>query len=347
MDNNIKLTQYSQTAGCAAKISPLYLAQALQNLKKIPNENLLVGFDTSDDAAVYKINDETAIIQTLDFFTPVVDDPYTFGQIAATNALSDIYAMGGKPVLALNIVAFPTCIGFDILGEILKGGQDKVIESGATLVGGHSIVDSEPKYGLSVTGICHPNYICKNNAVEEGDLLVLTKPLGIGIINTAIKGGLATKEQTENVTRIMTHLNSYPQEMIKTCEIKAMTDVTGFSLMGHLSEMVNGSNLSAEIKIGNIPFIKDSLDYAKMGIIPAGAYKNREFCIDKIAYEKSLGAMPEFDVIFDPQTSGGLLIAVKQKHLDSLLSYLKETALTSSIIGQITKRKEKNIILIM
>ena len=346
MDKDIKLTSYSQTAGCAAKISPMDLAHALGSLKKVTCDNLIVGFDTSDDAAVYRINDDTAIIQTLDFFTPVVDDPYTFGQIAATNALSDVYAMGGKPVLALNIVAFPTCVGFDVLGEILRGGQDKVIESGAVLVGGHSIVDSEPKYGLSVTGMANPKTICRNNAVKEGDVLILTKPLGIGIINTAIKGELADKAQIQNVTKIMTHLNKYPQDMIADCEIEAMTDVTGFSLMGHLSEMVSGTDLSAKIDIGSVPFIQDALEFAKMGIIPAGAYRNREFCIEKISYSEELSQRPEFDVIFDPQTSGGLLIAVREKNLNKLLKYLDDCAVCSSVIGQITPKFEKDIVLI-
>lgn len=323
------------------------LANALKNLKNISNPNLLVGFETSDDAAVYKINDDTAIIQTLDFFTPVVDDPYIFGQIAAANALSDVYAMGGVPILALNIVGFPTCLDMDILGEILRGGQDKVIESGAILVGGHSIKDDEPKYGLSVTGIVNPNNICKNNSAKVNQNIILTKPIGSGIINTAVKSNLAKKDEIAESVRVMSKLNSYPKDMLLKYDINTMTDVTGFGLLGHLKEMTQDNDISIELDSSSVPIIDGALNYASMGIIPGGAYQNKNFvepyirCIDDSIKETAL-----YDLLFDPQTSGGLIICVDEKHTDDLISDLKNYGcLSYNIIGKTVKKADKNIII--
>lgn len=323
------------------------LANALKNLKKVSNENLLVGFDTSDDAAVYKIDDNTAMIQTLDFFTPVVDDPYTFGQIAAANALSDVYAMGGEPVLALNIVAFPTCLDMSILGDILRGGQDKVIESGAVLVGGHSIRDDEPKYGLSVCGLIHPDNICKNNSAKINQNIILTKPIGTGIINTAVKAEMATKKEIDEVVKVMSKLNSYPKEILQKYDIHTMTDVTGFSLLGHLKEMTEDNDISIQVYTSSIPVIDGALHYASIGIIPGGAYNNKSFvepyikCLDENIKNSAL-----YDVLFDPQTSGGLLICVDEEYTNSLIKDLKNYGcLSYCIIGKTIKKQDKNIIL--
>lgn len=245
------------------------------------NPNLLVGIETSDDAAVYKLSEDIALIQTLDFFTPVVDDPYTFGEIAAANALSDIYAMGGTPIVALNIVCFPSCLPVSVLGEILKGGADKVIEAGAVVVGGHSVDDNEPKYGLSVTGTVHPKRVLKNYGCRVGDLLLLTKPLGTGIINTAIKGGIASEPAYDKAVKVMTTLNKYASQIISNHKINACTDITGFGLMGHAFEMASASDVKFRIYKNNIPYIKEAEEYAKMGLVPAGSYKNRDYIKEK------------------------------------------------------------------
>ena len=345
MSEEIKLTSMSKTAGWAAKMSPMDLAKALSNLKKIEDKNLLVGFDTSDDAAVYKINDETAIIQTLDFFTPVVDDPYIFGQIAAANALSDVYAMGGTPILALNIVGFPSCLDMSVLNGILKGGQDKVIESGAVLVGGHSIKDDEPKYGLSVCGIVDPNFICRNNAAKLNQNIILTKPLGSGIINTAAKANLADKYQLDEVINVMSTLNSYPNEIIKKYNITGMTDVTGFGLMGHINEMTQDNDISVKIYVNSIELIKGTLNYSSMGILPGGLYNNKSFVEQNIQCEDYIKNNPIYDVLFDPQTSGGLLICVDEDKTASLIQELKDFTISCNVIGKTISKQEKNIIL--
>jgi selenide, water dikinase len=306
------------------------------------DKNLIVGVETSDDAAVYKINDEMAIIQTLDFFTPVVDDPYTFGQIAAANSLSDIYAMGGKPTLALNIVCFPTCIPIDILGEILKGGADKVIEAGAITIGGHSVDDNEPKYGLSVTGFVHPDKVLKNYGCKLGDVLILTKPLGVGIINTAFKGGLASAAAYNQAVKVMTTLNKYAGEIIAAHKINACTDVTGFGIMGHCFEMAEASKVTLKLSKDKIPYIKEAKDYAEMGLVPAGSYKNRDYVKGKYELRNVLPWME--DIIFDPQTSGGLLVSTSKEEAQKLMEQLSNLELKSEIIGEVFPYENKYII---
>ena len=252
-NNKVYLTQLASAAGCGAKIGPKVLAQVVEKLPKFTDPMLLVGPETSDDAAVYKISDELAMIQTVDFFPPVVNDPYMYGQIAAANALSDIYAMGGIPKLALNVVAFPNCLGPEVLEQILRGGADKVMEAGAVLAGGHTINDKEPKYGLCVTGYVHPEKMWKNYGAREGDTLILTKPLGSGILNTAIKAEMASAEETESVQRVMAKLNKYAAEIAGKYTIHSCTDVTGFSLAGHSLEMAKGSGKTlVHIEIGSL-----------------------------------------------------------------------------------------------
>lgn len=303
------------------------------------NSSLLVGTESSDDAAVYKLTEDIALIETLDFFTPVVDDPYTFGQIAAANSLSDIYAMGGEPKVALNIVCFPACLPVDVLSQILRGGADKVIEAGAVVVGGHTVDDNEPKYGLSVTGIVNPKKILKNNTAKEGDLLILTKPLGVGIINTAIKGGMASPESYKKAVSVMTTLNKYAFLKVKNFEINSCTDVTGFGFMGHLYEMAAGSSHSINIYKNRVPVISEAIEYAKMGLVPAGTYKNKSYLDGKY----SLSGVEEYmeDILFDPQTSGGLILSMREIDAMKAMTALKELDLKSSIIGEVTALKDK------
>ncbi len=314
----------------------------LCRLPKFEDPNLLVGLDTSDDGAVYKINDETAIIETLDFFTPIVDDPYTFGQIAAANSLSDIYAMGGKPLFALNIVCFPTCLPIDILGDILKGGADKVLEAGASIVGGHSIDDKVPKYGLSVTGVVNPNKIWSNSTAKAGDVLILTKPLGIGIINTAIKGEIASQKNIDDAVLNMAYLNKYASDIANKYNINACTDITGFGLMGHLYEMVSSSGASANIHYEDILTLDGAEDFAKMGIIPGGAYRNREHIKDKYYFKDGIEEFKK-DILFDPQTSGGLLLSVDKSIAPYIMEDLKSIKTKSSIIGEVVLKNDYSI----
>lgn len=337
-----KLTTMSSVCGCAAKIAPGTLCKLLSNIPKNEDENLLVGLDTSDDAAVYKLSEDIATIQTLDFFTPMVDDPYIFGEIAATNALSDVYAMGGKPLLALNIVGFPISQSMDILGEILRGGANKVKEAGAIVVGGHSIQDNEPKYGLSVTGVVHPEKVLKNSSARTGDVLILTKPLGIGIINTAIKGEVASKEAYDKAVKSMTTLNKYAAEIMLDYDISSCTDVTGFGLMGHAYEMASGSNKTIRVFKDTVEYIEEAKEYAKMGMIPSGCYKNREYLKGK--YETNNVELWLEDILFDPQTSGGLLISCKKEDHIEILERLNKLELNSFIVGEVLNFNKNYII---
>lgn len=337
MSGEIRLTQFAKHGGCAAKIGPDTLSRILGRLPKFSDPDLIVGFETSDDAAVYKINDAAAIIQTLDFFTPVVDDPYTFGQVAAANALSDVYAMGGDPKIALNIVCFPENLNPDILGDILKGGADKVREAGAVLVGGHSIQDDVPKYGLSVTGMVHPDKIYKNYGCREGDLLILTKQIGSGIVNTAVKAKMASAESEREAVRVMTSLNRNAKEIITNYTVHACTDVTGFGLLGHCSEMASASDAEIELNVKDIAYIKGAKEYATMGLVPGGAYRNQRHAASIL----DAGDVEEvyLDLVSDPQTSGGLLIAVPEGEAAGLLGELTSAGLGTevSVAGRVTK----------
>ena len=320
------------------------MTQVLRQLPKVSDDRLLVGLETSDDAAVYKINDELAMIQTLDFFTPVVDDPYTFGQIAAANSLSDVYAMGGEPSLAMNIVCFPNCLSPDVLAEILKGGHDKVVEAGALTVGGHTVEDEEPKYGLSVTGFVHPDKVLTNSNAKVGDVIIITKPLGLGIINTAIKGELADKEAYDIAVKLMSTLNKYAKEAIDVVGgVNSLTDVTGFGLIGHSLEMAKGSGKTIKIDHKKLPIIPQALEYANMGLVPAGAYANRKYTEDQISIASGVPRDVE-DVLFDPQTSGGLMISVVESKAEELLRALKDTPTESAIIGYVVEQEDKYVI---
>jgi selenide,water dikinase len=308
--------------------------------------NLLVGLEYPDDAGVYRLSDDLAIIQTVDFFTPIVDDPYSFGQIAAANAMSDIYAMGGAPLTAMNIICFPVnTMDMSVLQETLKGGLDKIKEAGALLVGGHSVEDDEFKYGLSVTGTVHPEHVLTNRGARPGDILILTKPIGTGIINTAIKANLADKRLINEVTEIMSFLNSASKDESLRFDISACTDVTGFGLLGHACEMIENQDIGLKIDIQKIPLIEKAMHFANMGIVPAGTHRNRDFRLGYLkGYETTNPAF--MDVLFDPQTSGGLLIAVKREEGETLKKVLREKGVkAASIIGEFVDEPKGMIIL--
>jgi len=303
------------------------------------DSNLIVGLDSADDAGVYKITDDIAIIQTVDFFTPIVDDPYWFGQIAAANALSDVYAMGGVPKTAMNLVAFPLKdMDMTILRRIIQGGLDKMKEAGVVLVGGHSVEDKELKYGLSVTGFIHPDRVLTKKNLKAKDRLILTKPLGTGIINTAIKGGLASVEVIKNITRLMAALNKDAAEVMSDYPVHACTDITGFGILGHMAEMVVDSKFGIEIWADKIPVITEARDYAGMGLVPAGAYKNREFRESMVDFAASVDRLTQ-DILFDPQTSGGLLICVESESAEDLEKSLKKNGINdAAVIGEVLKK---------
>ncbi|GMB00473.1 selenide, water dikinase SelD [Pelosinus sp. IPA-1] len=332
---------FCKGGGCTAKLGPGMLSSVLQKLPKGADPNLLVGFDSSDDAAVYQLTDDVAVVQTLDFFPPMVDDPYTFGQIAATNALSDIYAMGGQVKTALNIVCFPEKMDLNILGEIMRGGNEKVQEAGGILVGGHSIADSDVKYGLSVMGTIHPDKIYKNNACQEGDYLLLTKPLGVGIVCTAQRVGESSKEAMDLAIRSMTTLNKYAAEIIGKYRVHACTDVTGFSFLGHLQEML-GDGFGAEIDSLQIPYIPEAVHYANEFFLTAAAQRNRNHVGDRVDFRKVPFAMEE--ILFDPQTSGGLLISLPLEDAELVLHEIKSLGLPCGLVGTVTKKDDKRII---
>ncbi len=296
---------------------------------------LLVGFDRSDDACVYKVNDELALVQTVDFFPPVVDDPYTFGQVAAANALSDVSAMGDEPKTCLNVMGIPRDFPKEITREILRGGYDKVAEAGAVLAGGHTILDEEPKYGLSVTGYVHPERFYRNCGAKPGDVLILTKPLGTGILTTAAKAGLLKEKDEKAAVRCMTELNKNARDVFVQCEVHACTDVTGFGLMGHLFEMVKDTDCEAVLDTSGMDIFPAALEFAAMGLLPEGMYRNRDFCGAQV--EENGTATAVCDALFDPQTSGGLLAAVASGDADRCLSMLQGRVLSAQRIGIVRK----------
>ena len=304
----------------------------------------MVGLDRADDAGVYRISKDLALIQTVDFFTPIVDDPYWFGQIAAANALSDVYAMGGAPKTAMNLVAFPLKqMDLSVLRQIIQGGVDKLAEADVVLIGGHSIEDKELKYGLSVNGWVHPTRVLTKKNLKTGDRLVLTKPLGTGIVNTAVKAGMAPPELVESVTHLMAELNRKAAEIMSRFEVHACTDVTGFGLLGHLAEMVSGSGLGVRLISDRVPVIPDALGFAAMGLIPAGAYKNREFREPMIAIAETVERTRQ-DILFDPQTSGGLLISIREDQSDALVEALRNAGIDQAAhIGEVLKGPEEKI----
>ncbi|BBO84329.1 selenide, water dikinase [Desulfosarcina ovata subsp. sediminis] len=300
------------------------------------DNNVLVGLSRADDAGVYQVSDDLALIQTVDFFTPVVDDPYWFGQIAAANALSDVYAMGGEPKTAMNLVGFPLKqMDLSVLRAVIQGGIDKIREAGAVLLGGHSVEDDEFKYGLSVTGFIHPREILTKQGMHAGDRLVITKPLGTGIVNTAIKGNLASQAMIDEVTTIMATLNRTAAMVMRQYPVHACTDITGFGLIGHLAEMLQGSAVGLRIDTGRLPVIDAALEFAAMGLVPGGAYKNRSFREAMVAMNE--GIDPAIgDILYDPQTSGGLCIVVDAGSASAMVDHLKSEGVSqAAMIGEV------------
>ena len=314
-------------------------------LSKLPkckyDPNLLIGFDSADDAAVYKVSDDIGVIQTVDFFPPMVEDPYTFGKIAATNALSDVYAMGGEVKTAMNIVCFPQSWDINMLGEILRGGSEKVIEAGGVLVGGHSINDVDVKYGLSVMGVVHPDKIYANNGGHPGDKLIITKRLGVGIISTAHRVGEATQEAMDKAIESMTTLNKYAAQCCKKYDIHGCTDITGFGFLGHLHEMVDGK-LSCKVYADKLPVFPEALEYADEFLLTAVAQQNRNHVGRHVKFDEDISfAMQE--VMFDPQSSGGLLIVLPPDQAESLLSDIQAMGVPAAIVGEMMEPDKKEI----
>ena len=345
--NNIKLTSYSSGAGWACKINPKDLGKILEKL----NENNLelpkniIGYESSDDCSIYPIDDDNLLIQSVDFFTPIVDNPYDFGRIAAANSLSDIYAMGGKPIFALNITCFPTDeLPLEVLHEILRGGNDIAKEAGIPILGGHSIKDKEPKYGLVVSGIVNKKQIIRNNNVKINDNLILTKPIGTGIISTAIKRNLASDNDIKNIINVMTDLNNKGSNAMNQTKVNACTDITGYGLLGHLKEMCESSKVQANINFEKIPLIDNMINFAKKDIIPGGTKRNFEYLNSFIKFNTELPIFKKL-IMCDAQTSGGLLISVSKENTDYLIAELKkQKCLTTSIIGNVSKKESHYLI---
>lgn len=335
MDNEVKLTKLANCAGCGAKVGAGVLAKLLDGLKVRSDPNLLVGFDKSDDASVYKVSDDMALVQTVDFFPPIADDPYTFGAIAATNALSDVYAMGGEPKLALNIMAVPADLPKEAVHQILHGGYDKAYEAGAIITGGHSILDDEPKYGLAVTGFVHPDRVLTNSGAKDGDVLFLTKPLGIGILTTAAKADLTSEKAMSYAVKLMTTLNKGARDAMIKYRVHACTDVTGFALLGHACEMAQGSDVEIHLDVDEIDLIPDALEFARIGILPEGMYRNRNFA--QAYVDPGDTELAKQDMLYDPQTSGGLLIAVHPDDANALYEELKGSVPSAQRIGTVRK----------
>ena len=332
-ENQVKLTKLAKCAGCGAKVGAGTLARLLEGIQVHQDPNLLVGFDRSDDASVYKLSEELALVQTVDFFPPIADDPYLFGQIAAANALSDVYAMGGEPKLCLNIMAVPKDMPPQAVHDLLRGGYEKVYEAGALITGGHSILDDEPKYGLAVTGFVHPENMLTNSGARPGDVLFLTKPLGLGVLTTAAKAELAGPEVMARVYGLMTTLNKSARDVMVKYRVHACTDVTGFGLLGHSLEMAQGSGVELEMDAGAVDFLPEAAELARMGILPEGMYRNRAFAEDSVDPGKT--ELWRQDLLYDPQTSGGLLLAAGPGDAEALFQKLKAAVPSAQRIGRV------------
>ena len=343
METDVKLTKLSSCAGCGAKVGAGTLVRLLEGFKTHTDPNLIVGYDKSDDASVYVIDSETALVQTTDFFPPIVDDPYLFGQIAATNALSDVYAMGGEPKLALNIMCISPTMEKSTVQEILRGGYDKAYEAGAIITGGHTIQGAEPIYGLAVSGFVHPERVLKNSSAKPGDVLLLTKPLGIGILTTAAKADMVPDDVLGRIYRQMATLNRQARNIMVRYPVSSCTDVTGFALLGHSFEMAQGSGCTLHISSSDIPYHPEAYELAEMGFIPAGAYRNREYAEPGVIVREGV-TRAMLDILFDPQTSGGFLISIPEKYAEKCLKELQSELPHVSRIGYVTEFEDNYII---
>jgi len=342
-DQVVRLTQQVKAGGCASKLPPGSLRAVLSKLPVQEDKNLLVGFETSDDAGIYQIAPHLALVQTVDFFTPLVDDPFTFGQIAATNALSDVYAMGGRPVSALALVCFPQSGDLAILEQIMRGGLAKMSEAGCAVVGGHSVRDEEMKFGYAVTGLIDPAQVKTNARAVVGDALILTKPIGTGVITTALKQGKAEQAWVDAAVKSMTTLNRTAAETAgNSAGVHAMTDITGFGLMGHGREMAVGSGVTLEIDTAEVPLIEGALDAIRIGAIPGGLLSNRDFAECMVADAESAAIADELrKLMYDPQTSGGLLISVSGEEAAQLLSSLRDAEVNAVQIGRVIELSQE------
>jgi len=342
LPESIKLTATAKAAGCAAKLSPSLLDAVLRRLPAPIDPNVLVGFETSDDAGVYRISDDLALVQTIDFFTPIVDDPYLFGQVAAANALSDVYAMGGRPITSLSVVAFPPNGSIDLLEQVMRGGLSKMTEAGATVLGGHSIRDDELKFGYAVTGLIDPRTIWRNAGAQPGDVLILTKPVGTGVIATALKQSKTSEESVRAASDSMTRLNRDAADALHefaagkngagTSGPNAVTDVTGFGILGHAREMAIGSGVSLRLDHARVEYLPGAIEAAKSGFLSGGLKNNREFVEGCVKFSESV-ADHFRNLFYDPQTSGGLLIAVAESSADAALESLAKRGVRSRVIG--------------
>jgi selenide,water dikinase len=339
----VRLTQQVKAGGCASKLPPGSLQQVLAQLPAQSDPNVLVGFDTSDDAGVYRLNGDMALVQTVDFFTPMVDDPFTYGQIAATNALSDVYAMGGRPITSLALVCFPENGDLETLGSIMRGGLSVMQQAGCCVIGGHSVKDTEIKFGYSVTGLIDPTRVYTNAGAKPGDVLLLTKALGTGVITTALKQGKANQSWVDGAIRSMTTSNRKVAEVLSgaSFDVHAMTDVTGFALMGHARELAMASGTVLEIDVQAVPFLEGALEAVRLGAIPRGLFANREFA-ECVVFESpnSRVSAEKKTLLFDPQTSGGLLIAVSPEHASALASALAAQGCVPAQIGRVLKQEQ-------
>lgn len=344
MENEVKLTKLASCAGCGAKVGAGTLCNLLTGFQTHYDANLLVGYDKSDDASVYRVSDELAIVQTTDFFPPIVDNPFMYGQIAATNALSDVYAMGGEPKLALNIMCIPEKMDKATVQEILRGGYAKAYEAGAIITGGHTIHGAEPIYGLAVTGFVKPENVWTNSGAQPGDVLLLTKPLGVGILTTAAKAGLVEQELLDKLYVQMSTLNKYAHDVLVNYSVHACTDVTGFALLGHSLEMAQGSGVTVHLKAQAVSYHEEAYEMADMGFIPDGAYRNRDFAEAGVRVVGEVARALQ-DIFYDPQTSGGLLCAVPAAEAEACLAELRAVAPSTRIIGYVTEKLDSAIYL--
>ena len=344
METEVKLTKLANCAGCGAKVGAGTLAKMLEGFQTHSDPRLIVGYDKSDDASVYVLDENTALIQTTDFFPPIVDEPYLYGKIAATNALSDVYAMGGEPKLALNILCAAEGMTDETIREILRGGYDAAYEAGAIITGGHTIRGAEPIYGLAVSGFVHPKKVLTNSNARPGDVLILTKPLGVGIITTGAKADLVEKAVMDRIYAQMATLNKAARDVMVQYNVHSCTDVTGFGLMGHCFEMAQGSDCTIHIQAENVPFHPEALELASMGLVPAGAYRNREYAQAGAALRGSISLAME-DILYDPQTSGGLLFALPAEEAEACLPRLQQAVPNAAIIGYVTEKEDSWIIL--
>lgn len=344
METQVKMTKLASCAGCGAKVGAGTLSKLLDGFRTHYDPRLIVGYDKSDDASVYYLDENTALVQTTDFFPPIVDDPYLYGQIAATNAISDIYAMGGEPKLALNIMCVTDAMDKHTVQEVLRGGYDKAYEAGIIITGGHTINGAEPIYGLAVSGFVHPDKVLTNSGAKPGDALILTKPLGIGILTTSAKADMVEKEVMDRIYAQMATLNKAARDIMVKYPVHSCTDVTGFSLMGHGYEMAQGSGVTLHIRSADVPYHPEAYELAQMGFIPAGAYRNRDFAEAGVKNAAGISRALQ-DIFYDPQTSGGLLFALPEADAERCLAELKTVIPNAAIIGYVTEELDASIYL--